>query len=236
MNRIQTRMANLRIPLRASVLAAASLAAALAADSVEPQIQRLASDQFEIREAAHRALLEQAENDHVALLKRLLPLMDDAGADPELRVRASRLVAAIFERHKFEEKDGFIGITIGNGAVFENNKLVRTVQVMGVVPGLQGDLAGLQAGDQIAAIDGQVFDSPDATGQFMTRIGYTKPGTKVRLKIRRANREMDLDVTLMQRPSDMMRGLYDRDEDLDKTFGDWLKQNRTKRPTPPIGR
>lgn len=196
---------------------------------VSTLVEALRSDSFSQREAAHRKLLEGSENQHDAMLKLLLPAIKDRNADPEFRMRASRLAERVFELTQFEEKDGFIGIGIARNAIFDDDNPAPTVRVNHVMPDTMGARAGLEMGDDILEIDGQRFDNTnDPVTQFMRRIGYTRPGHKIDLLVVRNEARLKISVELMQRPKDVRRGLYDREEDLELSFEAWLEeQNQT---------
>ena len=66
-------------------------------------------------------------------------------------------------------------------------------RVMAVVPGGPGDKVHLQIGDTLVALDGVALYTP---GDLATRILASHVGDKVKLKIRRGERELLLEVTL----------------------------------------
>lgn len=67
-----------------------------------------------------------------------------------------------------------------------------------VVNGSPADDAGLQAGDQVTAVDGKTIDSGDA---LRDAIDAKKPGDKITLTIKRNGNERTVQVTLGQRPA-----------------------------------
>jgi putative serine protease PepD len=67
-----------------------------------------------------------------------------------------------------------------------------------VVNGSPADSAGLQAGDEVTAVDGKTIDSGDALREA---IDAKKPGDKITLTIKRNGNERTVQVTLGQRPA-----------------------------------
>jgi putative serine protease PepD len=67
-----------------------------------------------------------------------------------------------------------------------------------VVNGSPADSAGLQAGDEVTAVDGTTIDSGDALREA---IDAKKPGDKITLTIKRNGNERTVQVTLGQRPA-----------------------------------
>ncbi|HET6643789.1 MAG TPA: trypsin-like peptidase domain-containing protein [Gaiellaceae bacterium] len=67
-----------------------------------------------------------------------------------------------------------------------------------VVNGSPADSAGVQAGDEVTAVDGKTIDSGDALREA---IDAKKPGDKITLTIKRNGNERTVQVTLGQRPA-----------------------------------
>jgi putative serine protease PepD len=70
--------------------------------------------------------------------------------------------------------------------------------IEGVKGGSPADSAGLQAGDEVTAVDGKTIDSGDALREA---IDARKPGDKITLTIKRNGNERTVQVTLGQRPA-----------------------------------
>jgi putative serine protease PepD len=70
--------------------------------------------------------------------------------------------------------------------------------IEGVKGGSPADSAGLQAGDEVTAVDGKTIDSGDALREA---IDAKKPGDKITLTIKRNGNERTVQVTLGQRPA-----------------------------------
>ncbi len=86
---------------------------------------------------------------------------------------------------------GYLGATI--------EEKDGAVTVVDVTPGAPADLADLKEGDVLLSLDARrVADRQ----QFLTRLWRRKPGDKVKLGIRRGEREMELEATLSKHPDD----------------------------------
>ena len=64
--------------------------------------------------------------------------------------------------------------------------------------GTPADEAGLRAGDQVVAVDGEPIDSGD---ELRATIDSHQPGDKITVTIRRDGREREVEVTLGARPA-----------------------------------
>jgi hypothetical protein len=143
----------------------------------------------------------------------LIPLMTEAlkSSDPEVRTRARNVVDSIANRerpvepelakilmrrsgvHKPVEKRGFLGISMDN--VEEGNK--PGAQVVAIVKGTPAEEVGLRAGDIILVIDGiNIQDSTD----LLEIVSAKDPGTKIKMKVLRDKKTMEIDATLIRRP------------------------------------
>ena len=71
------------------------------------------------------------------------------------------------------------------------------VVVRDVEPGSPAAAAGLQAGDRILAVDGKALDHPV---RLQNALSVLPAGTTVALRVRRAARTLDVEVTLGRRP------------------------------------
>jgi serine protease Do len=83
------------------------------------------------------------------------------------------------------------------GATIEEKEGVVTV--VDVTPGAPADLADLKEGDILQSIDGRRVTDRQ---QFLTRLWRRKPGDKVKLGIRRGDKELEVEASLAKHPDD----------------------------------
>jgi len=107
----------------------------------------------------------------------------------------SNAVAAIIEKLKpggrFER--GWLGVVIKANEPFERGP----VTVISVNDGTPAKAAGLQAGDQIIAFDGNEVEDSSA---LVDAIALTTPGTRCMITVRRGNETLELPAVIGKRP------------------------------------
>jgi putative serine protease PepD len=83
----------------------------------------------------------------------------------------------------------YLGVSLPNDGAARINE---------TVPGAPADRAGLQAGDEVTAVDGNAIESGD---ELREAIDSKRPGDKLRLTITRSGDERTVEVTLGERPA-----------------------------------
>lgn len=96
---------------------------------------------------------------------------------------------------------GWLGIEVGPDEA-ASVQSVAGVLVVGVQQRGPADLAGLQAGDRILAINQQPLRS---SAQLIQLVGQKKPDSTVQLKIQRGEEQLQLSVLIKERPSSNLR-------------------------------
>ncbi|MBX7116157.1 MAG: trypsin-like peptidase domain-containing protein [Myxococcaceae bacterium] len=89
----------------------------------------------------------------------------------------------------------WLGINISE----ESDGSGRLPTITEVYPESPAQKAGLKTGDRIVAVNGRPAES---YAQLLRRIALLVPGTQVKLKVLRAGRELEIEVTLIPRPSE----------------------------------
>ena len=74
---------------------------------------------------------------------------------------------------------------------------IEGVLVSGVLEDGPADVAGLQLGDVIQAVDGKRMDS---SFEMLSHMATTPPGSMIRLTVSRADQQLELDVQVAERP------------------------------------
>ena len=98
-------------------------------------------------------------------------------------------------------RPGYMGVAIGTVRDPETAKragiMGRGIEIHEVEPGLPAAKGGLKGGDVILAVDGEKVQSPERFGQV---IGATLPGQTIKVRVLRSGRELELPVTVTERP------------------------------------
>ncbi len=109
---------------------------------------------------------------------------------------ASRIVADLREHGRVER--GWLGVSVQDPSANEDRHGPSGVLIAAVERNGPALRAGLRAGDMVTAVNGQPVDN--ARG-LIRQIAQAAPGSQVRLTLRRQGREMELNITVGQRPS-----------------------------------
>ena len=109
----------------------------------------------------------------------------------------SAAILDVLERLKNDEtitkpKRGFIGIRMSSGSLE-----TRGVVVEQVLPDTPAQDAGLKADDLVVAVDGERIEDQADLAKAVSRL---KPGTKIRLSIRRGDRTREIELVLDEHP------------------------------------
>lgn len=89
----------------------------------------------------------------------------------------------------------WLGINVAE-AVDGSNRLATITEVY---PNSPAQKAGLKTGDRIAAVNGRPAES---YAQLLRRIALLVPGSQITLKVLRAGKTLDIEATLIPRPTD----------------------------------
>ncbi len=144
---------------------------------------------------------------------QVLPLIADAtrSHDPEVRTRARDVAEAVANQgrlvkpdlarilirrsgvHKPMQDRGFLGISMSD--VEEGKK--PGAQVVAIVKETPAEKVGLKIGDIILSIDDDILnDSTD----LLEVVSARNPGDKIKMKVKRDDKELDMEATLGRRP------------------------------------
>ncbi len=94
---------------------------------------------------------------------------------------------------KSEAKHGFLGVILTNG------QEDRSILVHEVFPNSPAETAGIKPGDEVLKIADKSFKDQFAAADLLKKM---KPGDKVALQIKRDGKELDMTVTLSDRPAE----------------------------------
>jgi hypothetical protein len=193
-------------------------------------LDQLASDQFEVRDAAYRQLKKWSE----ANLKESPEWLYQAwkkSAQPEVKTRCYALMKEAVLLQKFGRGKGFVGILMDQRIMGKK----MGIGIVQVLPKTPGEKAGLKPGDVIVGIDALDFNKipknqqgVDVRSLFQDYVKSKHPDDVITLHLLRGGKKIDKKVTLMKRPAsaDVMGlggGETSRSKN-DAYFEQWLKQ------------
>jgi S1-C subfamily serine protease len=105
---------------------------------------------------------------------------------------------------KKEQKKAFIGIKFGK---HEDEKGFRLMEIIENSPAAK---AGLEANDVLLKIDGKEIDDVE---KLRDAVQAHKPGDKIKLTIKRSDKEMEVTVTAGEMPADFGKEPEKKDKD-----------------------
>lgn len=149
-------------------------------------ITELDDPRFSVRDRATRRLCEPEAVD----LPRLVAQYRAARSE-ESRSRLQYAIETVFYQRELAGRCGFIGISLASETVPdvvdpENGRKVHGIYVAQVKKDFAGDRAGMRDGDVIIGLNGQSLPESNTTQPFISLIERTTPGTRVRLRVLRA--------------------------------------------------
>jgi predicted metalloprotease with PDZ domain len=194
-------------------------------------LKGLEADEFNEREISQAKLLEWAKSEKNPPIRQLAELAESA-EEPEVRQRCSRILKGLSDADYFSEGQGFLGIFMQDeiGAVEGDDQQRAIIRITGVFTNSPAAKAGLNVGDVIVAIDGEIWRNQEAMISFKNTVSKKKPTQEVVLKVRgKDNQLVDLKVILGKNP---IQELRNTEQDLDlldeqaraRHFKDWLKE------------
>ena len=161
----------------------------------------LNSENFRTRETAQAELLAWARERRIEAMDEFFT-QSRAATDPEVRERCMAILRELVLDDYLKEGEGYIGIRMRDefANVPDDPRARGVVRVIEVVPDSAAQKAGLEMNDLIASLDGHVWHEEPASLAFGEKIRQLKPGTKVKLKVLREGKLLDIEVSLGRRP------------------------------------
>lgn len=161
---------------------------------------KLGSEQFAEREVAQVELLEWCRKQPAPAMEELYKHTRTA-KDPEVRERCKSILKELVADEYLKDGQGYIGVALTDDFVKIPGQPAprNVVRISMVENGSPGDKAGIRANDVIVSVDGK--DGPEVQGylKFQEEIRARKPDSKVKLKILRDARILELEVRLGRR-------------------------------------
>ena len=199
---------------------------------VEALFERLASEEFTIREGAQSDLVSWALKSPQVATPKILRLFQEDD-DPEVRKRALDILKEIGNIDYLSEGQGYLGILMQEEPLdaLQGGKVRFGIRVLDVMKGSPAELADLKMGDLIISLDGKAWEEAGAVTQFSDTVAAKKPMVKAVLMVQRAQGgPIGITVQLGKRPIPDLRfagdlGLLER-EAKDRHFKQWLRKKQ----------
>lgn len=161
-------------------------------------IAQLGDRRWEVRDHATAGLKVGGPN----LFDRLAEAYQSS-RQPEVRLRIKEVVEHIFLTAGLKSTGGFLGIRQRVVGGTEDARIPAGqagILVVEALPGTAAAQAGLRAGDVIVALNGEGLKIGQNQEEFGRRISRFEQGTGLMLTVLRADKHMDVHVTLGARP------------------------------------
>lgn len=166
-------------------------------------LSKLGSEAFADRVEAEKALLTWARG-QAEKAKDLLFEASRSETDPEVRGRCLGVLRVLVDDEYLKDGQGFMGIRMGLAVVqiqVEGENAFRfAIQIDHVEDGSPAQKGGLVMGDFLVAVNDREWTKDDTRGTITDRIKGFKPGTKVKARVVREGKPMDLTIELGRRP------------------------------------
>ncbi len=218
-----------------TILVASLVGSAAAVEIPAESLSNLGSSQFHEREAAQLKLLDWGRNQPDAAMGEFLR-QHRVASDPEVRLRCLLILRDLVADEYMKEGEGYMGIGLKDeiSDVPGEPKPRNLIRVTMVQAGTPADRAGIQIGDLIAGVGGELW--PEEV--FRQKILMMKPNTKVDLGIVRNGVLISLQVILGRRPLSVGNGFFNG-QNIDPEaaeraakeahFRRWLSQRKLQR-------
>jgi predicted metalloprotease with PDZ domain len=199
----------------------------------------LNAEEFRTREAAQGKLLEWAREQGEPATDALFHQFKTS-SDPEVRDRCLGILRELVNDQYQMDGKGWVGISMDSeiANVPGDPRARSVIRVTAVLPDSAALAAGLQVNDLIAGLEDDVWHLGLASSAFSEKIQKMKPGTKVKLKILRDGKLMDLEVKLGKRPfyadDPFLGGLHENLEAAEREaketyFREWLERRKARK-------
>lgn len=204
-------------------------------------LNRLASEQFAVREKAQLELLDWARGHRDDAMDELFRQSRQAD-EPEVRQRCVAVLKELVNDEYLKTGQGYVGILMQDdlAQIKGEDKPRHVIRVGMIVPGTAGEKAGLQVNDVITGVNGQIWKDGPASLSFGNQIKGMKPGTKITLQLLKGEQIKNLEVTLSKRPVAIENNPFmDPTVDLsaleaaakEEFFRQWMQSRKTKPST-----
>jgi predicted metalloprotease with PDZ domain len=198
-------------------------------------LEGLSSEQFKEREASQIELGKWADEKGPSAISAIYKVYAESD-DPELRNRCYQALRKQSDKDYLKDGKGYLGVQMREELhdLPGDDKPRICVRITFVVVGSQADLAGIQAGDLIASMDGKKWYEQGSIDEFSETIASYKPQRRIVFEVMRAGKDelIQVPVILGRRPVEDLRSMYYQDlekldsEARDRHFKEWLEKQK----------
>lgn len=166
-------------------------------------LEKLASEQFAVREEAQADLLAWGLKDPSGSLDAIYGIYR-GGDDPEVRQRCYAVLLELIADDFSRQGQGFIGISMVDVirvSPDEGKTRFNGISVAALIPCMAGEKSGLRLGDIIYGIDHLEKLGEMPSVDFRNYVQNLKPGTEILLKVMRGKELLKLKMVIGRRPA-----------------------------------
>lgn len=192
-------------------------------NSIEEVVPLLGSESYETRQKSSQKLLELAKADPKKHAKTLAKFYY-TNKNPEVRSRLKTTLNDLYNEKFVPEAPGYLGVMHEVNQVELKGAKQASILVLRVVAGTAAQKAGLQAGDNILAIDEldlAKIPAHQVRDRFSRQIKQAKANTVIKIKILRKQKVVEISAKLGAYTQP-----YQSAPQRDDAFGQWLDDQK----------
>ena len=129
--------------------------------------------------------------------------VSDERDDFEIKLRIQEIAKSVYFQDQLLRRNGFLGIGLTAIGHEQDDRVTPGhlgIRVDRILEGTAAERAGLQKGDLIVSRDGRLLPDSSSRQDFSDEIRQAGPGARMTLGVYRNDRQLDVDITLGQRP------------------------------------
>lgn len=203
--------------------------AAVSSQMVQRCINDLGAGKSSVRKAAQQKLLAwSADNPQLVVDEGVKAYVANL-ADPEISSRLREILAEVVLLYFLPKMPGFLGASVAMGqATDPQGELQTAVLLQSIIALSPADQGGLRQGDLILVIDDLDIGKTPDLATYIRYVRSRRPGTTVKLTIRRGELILKLEIKLGEIPQEYLGDPETRKLELQEQFEQWLRERVEK--------